>query len=226
LKPRPRVLRWVRPPRQDRSRRTLDRILDATEALLADRTFDQLTIGEVVRRARSSVGAFYTRFPNKKALLAALFDRHQQEAMATVESMLDPARWQGADVREIVKHIVHFTVRLYRRKRGLLRALVLQGHAHPDRRYQDPKQRDHMAVARVGALLATRRAEIQHPDPKLAGALGFLFVLATAREKILFGESTASAVRVDDQQLECELIRAFLAYLGVKNTAPGDRKNE
>lgn len=212
----PSPIRWVRPPRQKRSERTLHRLLDAAERLLDRKTFDELTVLDVVKAAKSSVGSFYARFADKEALLAALYDRHQEEAMATVAAAVDPDRWRGAPLPEIVREIVRFTLGLYRRHRGLLRALVLRGHARPDPRYRDPKKRRKTAIAQVAALLSSRSSEIGHPHPKLAASLGYLSVLATAREKILFRESTASAVAVSDRKLEQELTRAYLAYLEVK----------
>lgn len=213
-------LRWIRPSRQKRSQASFDRILNAAESLLGDRSFDELTIADVVRRAKSSVGAFYTRFSNKDALLDALYQRHQVQAIATMERYLTPEQWESASVEQIVTQIVGFAVRFHRDHRGLLRALVLRGYEKPDWRYKDPKSRSQLGVARVGALMKTRQCEIDHPDAKLAGSLGFLSVLAVLREKILFGDSTASALRITDRQLEKELIRSYLAYLGVGRKSP------
>ncbi len=209
----------LRPPLQARSRRTLDRLLDAAEALLGDRSFDDVTIADVVRRARSSVGAFYARFPDKDALLDALYDRHQAQVTAALGEALDPKHWLNDPVSQIVEQLVHELVKLHLAKRGLLRALVLRGHMKPDWRYDDPAARGQLSLARVGELIGSRRDEIAHPEPKMAASLGFLMVLATLREKLLFGDSTASALRVDAQQLERELVRAYLAYLGVPPTA-------
>ena len=216
-------LRWIRPRRQKRSRASFDRMLDAAETLLGDRSFDELTIADVVRRAKSSVGAFYTRFSNKDALLDALYQRHQEQAIATMERHLAPEQWESASVEQIVTQIVAFAVRFHRTHRGLLRALVLRGYQKPDWRYQHPKSRGQLGVARVGALMATRQQEINHPDAKLAGSLGFLSLLAVLREKILFGDSTASALRISGRQLEEELVHAYLAYLGVPQTKPSKR---
>ena len=66
-------LRWIRPPQQARSQETLERLLDAAETLVAEKGFDDTPVAEVARRAGSSVGAFYTRFPDKDALLHALY---------------------------------------------------------------------------------------------------------------------------------------------------------
>lgn len=195
-------------------------MLDAAEGLLADRSFEELTIADVVRHGKSSVGAFYTRFSNKDALLDALYERHQRQAIATMEQHLAPERWESASVEQIIEQIVGFTVRFHRAHRGLLRALVLRGYMKPDWRYETPKMRNKLGIASVGALLATRRGEIAHPNAKLAGSLGLLFVLAVLREKMLFGDSTASALRISDRRLEEELVRAYLAYLGVPQRKP------
>jgi len=63
---------WIRPPQQARSQQTLSRILDAAEAILAEKGWEDASVAEIARRAGSSVGAFYTRFPDKDTLLAAL----------------------------------------------------------------------------------------------------------------------------------------------------------
>lgn len=210
-----RLAQPLRPPMQARSRATLDRILDAAEAMLAQTTFDELSINDLIRNARTSAGAFYARFDSKEGVLAALYDRHQVDVAAAAREIFDVEYWSDANVAEIVQSIVAFIAKLYRQQRGLYRALVLHGYAHPDWRYQDPKERSAMPTARMGALLATRRDEIRHPDPALAGKLGFLMVMAMLREKILFEDSTASNVRISDRRLKDELVRAYLAYLGV-----------
>ena len=66
------VLRWVRPPQQARSQETLHRILDAAEVLVAEKSFEDASVSEIVRRANSSVGAFYARFEDKDAVLRVL----------------------------------------------------------------------------------------------------------------------------------------------------------
>ena len=208
-----------RPTLQARSRRTLDRLLDAAESLLRDRSFDDLTIADCVRRARSSVGAFYARFLDKDALLDALYDRHQAQVTAALGQALDPKHWINDPVSRIVEQLVHELVKLHVAKRGLLRALVLHGHMRPDWRYDDLAARSQLSVARVGELIGSRRTEIAHPAPKAAASLGYLMVLATLREKLLFGESTASALDMDAPRLERELVRAYLAYLGVATIA-------
>lgn len=45
-------------PQQSRSQRTMNRILDAAEALLEEKSFQELTINDIVQKAGCSVGPF------------------------------------------------------------------------------------------------------------------------------------------------------------------------
>ena len=121
----------VRPPQQARSRETLDRILDAAEGLVSEKGFEDTTVAEVVQRAESSVGAFYTRFPDKNALLYALYERYLEQAVATADEALAPERWAGADLAEVLDAVVRFLVSIYREQRGLIRTFVLRNHTDP-----------------------------------------------------------------------------------------------
>jgi len=209
------VVRAVRSPAQRRSRRTLDRLLDAAEGLLADRTFDELTVTEIVRRAKSSVGSFYARFPDKEALLGAIYERHQQRMIVLMDEELTPEAWADLPTTAVIERLVGRLVRFHRSQRGLLRALVLFGYTHPDWRYADDRERSRLPLTRIAELIAERRQELAHADAETATRLGLLSVLATLREAILFSESTASAVQLSDQRLTWELSRQLCAYLGV-----------
>src|SRR5512138_2072181 len=117
-------LHWVKPPQQARSQKTLERLLDAAEELIAERGVSSVTVSEVVRRAGSSVGAFYARFPDKDALLATLHERTCVEALATAELALDPTRWNHAELGRVVLELVKFVESTCRERMGLLLAFV------------------------------------------------------------------------------------------------------
>ena len=71
----------VRKPQQERSRRTLQRILDAGLHLLEHEGPDSLTVTGITKRARTSVGSFYARFQGKDDLLRYLGERSLNEAL-------------------------------------------------------------------------------------------------------------------------------------------------
>lgn len=224
----PPKLRWIKQPSQDRSRQKLERILDAVEALLEKRSFDNITVADIMKRAGASVGVFYTRFADKEALLAALEQRHLEELSVTGERMLDPDAWAGESLESFTRALVSFAVRFHRRRRGLLRALVLRSHAGAGPCYADAESWHNTTLARVAAIVASKRSEVSHRDPRLAGSLAYLMMLGVLREKILFGDGVAGAVRCSDRRLAEELTNALLAYLqrptGRRTHCPGQAK--
>jgi AcrR family transcriptional regulator len=210
-------LHWVRPPKQARSQETLDRILDATEALVAEKGFDDTPVSEIVRRAGSSVGSFYTRFPDKDALLHGLYERYLEQAIATADDALDPARWEGAGIPDVIEAVVRFLVEIYRDQRGLIRAFVVRNHT--DATFQARRERlSHYVNDKLAALLLARRGEIAHPDPERAAAFGLTLVFSTLDNVMLFGEMRSGTLALSDAELAAELTRAYLAYLGSRAT--------
>jgi AcrR family transcriptional regulator len=208
-------LQWVRPPRQARSQETLDRILDAAEALVTEKGFEDATVGEIVRRAGSSVGAFYTRFRDKDGLLYALYERYLEQATLTADDALDPGRWEGASVPEILDEVVRFLVAIYRDQGGMIRVFVLRNHTDAGFRARQERL-SHYVADKLAELLLARREEIAAPDPERAVSFGLTMVFATIESAILFGETRSGALTLSDDELAAELTRAYLAYLGVR----------
>jgi AcrR family transcriptional regulator len=216
----PPVLRWVKPPRQARSQQTLDRILDAAEALVQEKGgFDDVPIAEIVRRAHSSVGSFYSRFPDKDALMQALYERFVEQAIATSDDALDPARWQGARIDEIAVAVVRFLVEIYRERRGLIRAFAIRNHTDPGGQARRERLAHHVS-AELSVLLLERRAEISHPEPERAAAFALTLVFSALDNTMLFGEMRSGPFVLSDADLAAELARAMLAYLGTSSRQP------
>ncbi len=210
---RPRSLQWIRPPQQARSRETLTRLLDAAEALAAEKGFEDTTVAEVARRAGSSVGAFYARFHDKNALLHAVYERYIEQAQATADDVLGPERWAGASVPEILHAVVRFVVSVYRDQGELIRAFVVRGHTDSDFRQRQERYSDYVN-ARLTKLLLARRAELAADDPERASAFALTLMFATIESSVLFGELRTGALTFSDDELAAELTRACLYYLG------------
>jgi AcrR family transcriptional regulator len=205
----------VRPPRQSRSQDTLDRILDAAEVLVQEKGFEDTPVAEVVRRAGSSVGAFYTRFPDKTALLHALYDRYYEQAIATADAALDPRRWDGATIPEIFDAVLRFLVQIYRERAGLIRAFVIRNYSDAEFRMRHARLYDYVSE-RLSSLVLARADEIGHPDPERGAALGLTIVFSALESVMLFGEGRSRPASLTDEGFAAELTRAYLAYLGIK----------
>ncbi len=204
---------WVRPPRQARSQETLDRILDAAEQVLAERGFEGASVAEIVRRAQSSVGAFYARFHDKEALLGCLHERFCEEAIATTDVALDPEHWQGASIREILQETIPFLTRVYFERPGLIRSFIIRGGN--DEKFRESAERLGRYIAeRLINLLAARQDEIRHPEPLAAAQFAFGLTLSALDARVLYGNNAITGhLSADD--FAKELIRMMLTYLGI-----------
>ncbi len=62
-------------PSQQRARENVDRILKAAATLLEQKGYDHLTTISIAKEAGASVGSVYQYFPNKHAIMFALFEK-------------------------------------------------------------------------------------------------------------------------------------------------------
>lgn len=208
--------------RQARSQETLERLLESTESLLAHKGFEGVTVAEIAARAGMSVGAVYSRFRDKDAVLQCLLDGFSAEARSTARATLDPERWEGASVEEIVSELLVFLVEIHRERVGILRELAARAHrvGSPGMLRKEELLRD--IGERLSALLLARADEIGHPDPPLAVGLGLRLVLGYLENATLTGDSGAYGLPTSDDRLAAELTRTYLSYLAVKS-GPDDR---
>ena len=76
---------------QERSRATVDALVEATARILVREGFDKASTNRIAEVAGVSVGSLYQYFPSKEALVAAVIERHNQEIMQAVRGELAEA---------------------------------------------------------------------------------------------------------------------------------------
>jgi AcrR family transcriptional regulator len=207
-------LAWVRAPQQARSQKTLERLLDAAEALLIEGGVEAVTVPAVVKRSRASVGAFYARFPDKKALLDTLHERACRATVATADQALDPALWEGRSLDEILEALVAFAVRVFGARRTVMGAF--QQALGGDPAYARRRAQNGVALTtRALRLLGPRLGEIRHPAPEVAVAMVLRVLTATLEQRNALAASGVVEVEIDDATLAGELLRLVRAYLGL-----------
>jgi AcrR family transcriptional regulator len=109
---------------QERSRATVDALVEATARILVKEGFDKASTNRIAEVAGVSVGSLYQYFPSKEALVAAVFERHQQEIMRTVRGELAEALAQP--VEKGVRGLVAVAVKAHRVDPKLHRVLAEQ----------------------------------------------------------------------------------------------------
>jgi AcrR family transcriptional regulator len=97
-------------PRQRRSREQVEKILSATRAILQEKGAAAVTAVTIAREAGVSVGSFYQYFPNKKAVLIALYHAYLDELHASVEHF-ESAKYRTLGWREFFTEVIQFVKR-------------------------------------------------------------------------------------------------------------------
>ena len=96
-------------PSQERSRRTVNRILDAATRIFHEQGYTGATTNDIADEADISVGSLYQYFPNKDALLVALTQRHIATTTTDLTNLLlDLPR--DSDLETTFRTVVDFLV--------------------------------------------------------------------------------------------------------------------
>lgn len=205
-------LEWVKPPLQARSHRTLERILDAAEALLVERDAEVITVAMVASRAKSSVGSLYARFAGKDALLRSVFERFLDQADATAARTLEPEMWLDASLETVFERTLAFTIAVFEERRKLIAALTIHAAQSPDMRGIVERLGTTIAE-RFHQLLCARGVEIAHPDPAQAIRFTTWTLLSTLEARTLHRPESCPFT---GDQIIAEGMQMFLAYLGLR----------
>ena len=89
---------------QERSRSTVNALLEATTRILKKEGYDRASTNRIAEVAGVGIGSLYQYFPSKEALVAAVMDRHSQEISQLIRSALAKAAARPIEVaaREFV----------------------------------------------------------------------------------------------------------------------------
>jgi len=167
----------VRAPRQARSQRTLERVLEAGAEVFAAGGYDGFTIAEVCRLASSSTGAVYTRFENKDALVRAVHDHIMADMVRVVAALYAPSpAWEALTTPQLIEHAVRLLADHFRERSDMVRAVVLRAAVDSVMRASGAAAIRRMADAFTARLL-DRAADYPHADPEAAvrGVFGMVF---------------------------------------------------
>lgn len=194
-------------------------MLEATEQLLAERHFGNLSVQDIVARAKSSVGAFYRQFGDKQGLMDALEERYREERASTLETFGEQ-RWASVALEGRIRAFVEFAIRANRERIGLFRAMWLRAWGAAPAR---PEGSTAFTPADTyTTFLLARRDEIRHPRPERAVRVGVMAVILLANQLTLF-DYTRSAISVvpgSDEELVEELTHLLYGYLVRPSATP------
>lgn len=141
-----------RTPLQARGQATFERILDATATVLDKIGTDALTTNLIAQTANVNVATLYQYFPNKQAILLALFKR-QTEARVEIGTRMLGGMGQSSDWRNRAAQAIRAAAAT-RRNTGGAAALRLAMRSTPDLIEHDRALLDQLAATLARELQA------------------------------------------------------------------------
>ncbi len=210
----------MEPATQDRSRKTERALRTAAHRLLAERPFDKIRVSDLTERAGVSVGTFYRRFRDKRALLHLADEALLEDLLVEFDEEMSDERMSGKSLAEIVQTYVGLMVRKFRENRATILQVIRHADPEDASAFGERGEAFNRHVhGRLKELLRRFRPEITHPEPELALNLGIFFASAAARDAVWRGSLRAYPVTIDDGRLVEEISRACVAYLLAPATA-------
>lgn len=192
-------------PSQERSRVTVEAILDAAAQVLEEHGYPGGTTNRIAARAGVSIGSLYEYFPNKDAVVVALAERELDAEREEILALLG-----AAPVREglssLLRRFVE-TVVSFHAKRPALHRILFEEASHPPE--------SHACVLRFEESLAhaletiLRRQHLEVRDPDVAAHLVVQTTESLAHRFILRGIHD-----LDRKAFVTELTRLLERYLG------------
>ena len=111
-------------PRQERSRRTYERILDAAARVLVAHGYDGASTVRIAAEAGVSPGSLYQYFPNKDAIVLATVERMTGRTSRRVIAAMNEVG--AAEPREAIDHVLNALLDALEQERELVRVTVEQ----------------------------------------------------------------------------------------------------
>ena len=135
---------------QGRSRITAELFVEAALDLLQTRTFDELSVADMAKRAGRSVGAFYQRFGSKDHFLASLLISYMAGAERRAQELLGEGRGE-----EVVETVLTASYEGVLRNRNLWHAALRKSAQNPGfwtQFHPFVQQRSGTVAARLGEI--------------------------------------------------------------------------
>ena len=197
-------------PKQKRSQKTLEKLLQALDDLLIDHYFEQIKVVDICKRAGVSVGNFYRRFKGKEDLLPYLYQVAKHEYFNWFQTLIEKD-WNG-DLHSRVEQLVQATMWYYHRDRHIFRTTMLYARLHPQ---SEDVHKQEMVLYRQ-LLDSWIDCTSEYDKDKLAAAFDYLGYALTvlAADWIVFPDSPpATTFEMNQRNFIIQTSTMFQAYL-------------
>jgi AcrR family transcriptional regulator len=194
-------------PRQERSRATLDAIVEAAARVFGERGFAGGSTNRIAEDAGVAIGSLYEYFPNKASILVAVAERHLDRMLADVDRVLAEAESSAPSLASLIACFVEAMLAVHERAPQLNHVVFGEAPRPPELR-ACVLQAEEKLAHRVEALLHAS-GEVDLPDLDTAAHL----VVQTA-EALTHRFAHQGIHDLPRERFVAEVVRLLVGYLG------------
>ncbi|AGZ34926.1 TetR/AcrR family transcriptional regulator [Pseudomonas sp. SWI6] len=201
----------VRPPQQDRSRQSLEKVLTAARQLLCESLTADLTLIEVSKAAGVSIGSIYGRFKGKDDLLQVVFEDALEKMDLEWQSSMRELGARQLDLSERLPLLVDTLAEHLARHAAILKPFMNRA-SHADIARSGKEYHARMAAAFMAQINA-HQDEIRHPDPDRAIHSCFRIIYSSLARFLGLGSAADAAGEGDWNHLKQDLGTMSVLFL-------------
>jgi AcrR family transcriptional regulator len=192
---------------QERSRATVDALIEATTRILVKEGYDNASTNRIAEVAGVSIGSLYQYFPSKEALVAAVIDRHAQEISQVTRNAL--VKMAARPVEAAAREFVAVAIEAHR-VNPVLHG-VLSEQIPRVGRLENIEANIREGYALVRGYLEAHRDELAVPDLDLAAFICVTVVEALTHAAVLRRPDLLSGEKA--QTFVDDVARMLVGYL-------------
>jgi AcrR family transcriptional regulator len=193
---------------QDRSRATVDTLIEATARILVKEGFDKASTNRIAEKAGVSVGSLYQYFPGKEALVAAVMERHSQELIQVARGVL--AAVAKLPMEQAIRKLVTTALEAHRIDPKLHRVLAEQIPRTGKLEHIEAFNRENYTLFRT--YLEAHRNEFRAVDLGLAAFVCVTSIEALTHTAVLYHSEMLSNDATTEALVD-EATRLIVRYL-------------
>ena len=203
---------YVREPKQNRSRASLERLLKAAAELLAQRGYNEFTLQEVSKKAKVSIGSIYNRFNGKENLIRQIQENELNALEIESAVIINQIRRKNLKLRQLVPEVISQYANLLDSYKGIMRPLM-EISATDEVVATYGKQHAAENISDFMQLLLERKDEIRQPDPQSAVEHSFRYIYASLARFLGLGIMDSVSGEGDWEEMLQTLSSITLHYL-------------
>ncbi|OKP66110.1 TetR family transcriptional regulator [Paenibacillus sp. P3E] len=196
----------IRTPRQERSIKTKEAIIQAAMKLFSDKGFHQTNTKQIAAAAGVSTGSFYSYFIDKRAVFIDALKIYGDELMARIDASMSEINFKTIERTELITHLVDTLLVSHKAFIGYHKDLTIMYHSDEEIKQLMDAQYE---VGRIRTLkyLQMGQDELKTEDVEAASIIVFETVSAIV-DVISF-----SPQRIATDRLKSELVQMVISYL-------------